>query len=120
MLFTTVQSSVICFVFSEALNGFTELETKQLITNDIMSTTVRRMTKSAVACSFAATLIVAEMNVYDKWSLNSTVSKSARQRVGRSEDHNITQFTSKIKIKKFKILLSVSPVVGIIRGVFQK
>ena len=75
------------------------------------------MTKPAVACFFTATLIVAEMNVY-KWSLNSTVSKSARQRVGRSEDHNITQFKSKIKIKKFKTLLSVSPVVGIIRSVF--
>ena len=76
------------------------------------------MTKFAVACSFAATLFVAEMNVYDKWSLNLTVTKSARQRVGQSEDHNITQFTSNIKIKKFKTLLSVSPVVGIIRGAF--
>ena len=77
------------------------------------------MTKFAVACSFAATL-VAEMNIYDKWSLNLTFIKSDRQRVGQSEDHNITQLTSKIKIKKFKTLLSVSLVVGIIRGVFQK
>ena len=78
------------------------------------------MTQFAIACFFAATLIAAEMNDYDKWSLNSTVAKSARQRVGQSENHNITQFKSKIKIKKFKTLLSVSPASGIIRGVFQK
>ena len=33
--------------------------------------------------------------------------------------HNITQDASKIKIKKFKTLQSVSPVIGIIRGIRQ-
>ena len=40
--------------------------------------------------------------------------------VGQSDYHSIKQYASKIKIKKFKTLQSVSPVIGIIRGILLK
>ena len=41
--------------------------------------------------------------------------KKVLDSVGQSNYHKIIQYTSKIKIKKFKTLQSVSPVIGIIR-----
>ena len=43
--------------------------------------------------------------------------KKVPDSVGQSDYHNITQNTSKIKIKKFKTLQSVSPVIGVIMGI---
>ena len=56
------------------------------------------------------------MQLYDEWSVNSTDSKKVLDSLGQIAKYHITVSTR----QKLKTLESVSPVIGIIRGVCQK